>query len=98
MARQYLTYGKHPIIVLMQRNNMTRQDLCQALHISQNTLHSYLVDPNIMQLKMVYCLAGLFNVPIETLVYMLIRNKPNINKNDKWYLEDIKSKYKDIDI
>lgn len=98
MSREYITYAKHPIISLMKRNNLTRQDLCEGLHVTQKTLTGYLVDPSIMQLKQIYTLAGLVHTPIETLVYMLIRNKPSINKQDKWYLEDIKAKQKDVDM
>ncbi len=82
----------------MRRNNLTREDVCMGVGITQNTLKSYIDHPELMQLCKIVPLAGLFNVPVETLVYMFIRNKSFINKNDKWYLEDIKSKRIEDDI
>jgi hypothetical protein len=96
MSRRYITYGNHPIIVLMRRNELKRSDVCEALHVTEKTFSSYLKDPLLMHGRQYLLLSGLFNIPIEHLMFQLIRNRPNLLKADKWYLQDLKQKNKHL--
>ena len=82
----------------MKRNNLKRCDVCEALHVTEKTFSCYLKDPLMMNGRQYLLLSGLFNTPIEQFMFQLIRNRPNLLKADKWYLEDIKSKHKDVDV
>lgn len=46
-----------------------------------------------MRLEHIILLSGLFQLPVEELVYLLVRNKARINKEDKWYLEEVRNKH-----
>jgi len=80
----------------MKRNNLSREDVCVAINVTQKTLTSYINNLESIQLKTIIPLAGLFNIPVEQLVYMLVRNKPSLNKSDKWYIEEKRQAYKHI--
>lgn len=80
----------------MKRNNLKRSDVCQALHVTEKTFSGYLNDPLMMNGRQYMLLAGLFNIPIEHLMFQLIRNRPNLLKADKWYLQNIQQTNKHL--
>ena len=76
----------------MRRNNLSKETLRLSLHVSEPTLRGYIKDPLMMSIKQLVVLAGLFQLPVELLTYSIVRNRPTLKKEDKWYIEDMKQK------
>lgn len=88
----------NPIVWQCKKANITKDTLCKSLGISQVTLRSWIVNPNIMQLKHITIMSGLFGLSCEELVYILIRNKPQLKTDGSnhgvFYIDNIRSKHK----
>ena len=94
MAKHYVSIKNSPIIYNLKGLNLTKTDLCKHLNIGGQTLNDYIEKPSTMRLETITIMAGLFGMTVERLVYLLLRNKPTLNKRDKfgkWYLESIAS-------
>ncbi|MES3018167.1 MAG: hypothetical protein V4721_10320 [Bacteroidota bacterium] len=74
----------------MKRAGLVKSDLCRLCHVTEPTMMKWINDPSIIPLGKVIVMAGLFGIPAEELFYCLLRNKPQIPKSGKWYLEDIR--------
>ena len=74
------------------KNNISLFDISRKLHISIQTLLRYCDNYNTIPLEHIIIMSALFGIPIEELVYMLIRNRAKLDKPDKWYLENIRTK------
>lgn len=92
MAKHYVSDKNHPLVKAMQDSNLTKTDVCKALNVTRETLGRYMQDYRLMDLGQLLILSGLFGLPVEELVYVLVRNKPRLNKAGKWYLENIRNK------
>lgn len=81
-----------------KRLNLRLRDIYKALHISDKTLSIYIENPHTMQIKHLLVMAGLFGMSPEELLYLLLRNKPQVkgqdNKHGVYYLEDIRERNK----
>lgn len=97
MAKLYKPTKNTPILWQAAKVGLTKNELCRTLGVSLNTLNTWIVSPEIMQLKHIYVMAGLFGLSVEELVYILVRNKAQVKTkslNGKWYIESIRDKYK----
>ncbi len=89
MARNYKPTTNSPISYQIKRNNLVKSDICRLLNISMFTLNSYIAEPGQIRFKDMYKLAAVFNLGILEFIYCLERNKPQLKKDDKWYIEEI---------
>lgn len=98
MAKLYKNTTNNPVLFQCQKANLHKNDLCRTLGISLHTLNKWIDSPEIMQLKHITTLAGLFGLPVEEFVYMLIRNKTQLKtktcKDGVFYLESIRDRNK----
>lgn len=95
MGYRYKNDTKNPIIYQMNVRGLSKQNLCLVLSCSLNTLQTYIKKPSLMRFNDIILLSGMFGMPPEELVYILTRNKPLLSVNGKWYIEEIRDKYKD---
>ena len=91
MAKNYAPFKNSPISHQIKKNRLVKSDVCRLLNITQVTLNCYINEPQQIRLKDLYKLASIFNLGILEFVYLLERNKPQIKKDDKWYIETIVS-------
>lgn len=97
MAKYYKNNKLSPILWQASKAGIVKADLCKALGISLDTLNKWIKSPYMIQLKYIVVMAGLFGLSCEELVYMLLRNKPQMKTNShngKWYIETIRDKHK----
>jgi lambda repressor-like predicted transcriptional regulator len=98
VAKYFKNGNLSPILWQAHKAGITKGDLCRTLGISLNTLKTWLNNPSIMQLKHLYVMAGMFGISIEELVYIIARNKPQIETktcdHGKWYIESIRERNK----
>ncbi len=97
MAKLYKSTKHSPLLWQAQKAGIQKNELCKRLGISYHTLSKWIENPDIMQLKHITILAGLFGLQVEELVYMLLRNKPQMKTNSHngvFYIENIRDKYK----
>lgn len=89
----------NPILYQLSINNLKKSDLCRIIGVSAPTIQSWIDHPETMQLKHIISLAGLFQISVEELVYLMLRNKPKLknkkNKSGSWYIDAIREKHKD---
>jgi hypothetical protein len=94
-----------PIIYHMSKCNLSKADLCRLLDITYPTLSHWLGNIYAIPFGQLVKMSGLFGLPIEALVYCLVRSKPKvkgkkvINSNSRHgvsYLEEIRHKHKDL--
>lgn len=83
----------HPIVFQSNKNNLTPIDLCKILGITKNTLKAYIKNPGLIRFEHMMVMSGLFGLPVEELVYLILRNKPQLKRDDKWYLEELRNKH-----
>ena len=83
MAKHYKLTKQGTIIFQMTKNNLTKADLCRALNIGKGTLDGYIIDSDRLSLAQVRILSGLFGIHTERLVYLLTRNKPQVEARDR---------------
>lgn len=98
MSKYYVIEKNSPILFNMSRMQLGKADLVRHLSTTLPTLNSWIQRPGVMPLEKITLLAGLFGIPVEELVYCLLRNKPQINKKDKfgkWFLADIRERNKE---
>lgn len=95
MPKYYAGGAYHPILFNLKRCNLGKTDLCKAINVTDDTLKGWINNPFMIPMGKVVMMAGLFGVPAEELFYCLIRNKPQLPKSGKWYLEEIKLKLKE---
>lgn len=93
MAKNYVPTANSPIIFHLNKNKLSKSDLCRMLDCTKMTLNNYINDPSLIRLADLHIMAGMFGINVIELVYLLDRCKPQIKKDDKWYLEEIKNKY-----
>lgn len=86
----------HPIRHYLKKCNYSREDLSRALKCHVKTVHAYVDDPLLIRLKDLIVIAGLFGIPVEELVYLISRYRPQSNKDSKWYIQEIENKYKPV--
>lgn len=106
MAKYYDTERNSPIIYYSSKRHLSKTDLAKALGVSTVTMHSYIRNPYLIRLSELVALAGLLGLPIEELIYLLVRNKPRVDSSQnkdmknsaKWFLEDIRERNKDEEI
>ena len=102
MTKHYVNRDRNVIVFHMAKANLSRTDLCRALDITTNTLGQWIRDVSLIRLKDLITMSGLFGIPVEELVYLLIRAKPQINKRKaskklhKSYLFDIRERHEDV--
>ena len=102
MTKHYVNRDRNVIVFHMAKANLSRTDLCRALDITTNTLGQWIGDVSLIRLKDLITMSGLFGIPVEELVYLLIRAKPQINKQKaskkvhKKYLFDIRERSEDV--
>ena len=98
MAKYCLTGKYSPILWQMNKVNLTKQDISRIIHVELNTLNVYISNPLMIPLKHILTMSGLFGMSPEELVYILLRNKPQLigqdNKTGSWYIEDIRERNK----
>lgn len=92
MAKYYVSTTNNPIIFHLKRCKIGKTALCRILETTEPTLNVWIDNPLKMPLCKIISMAGLFGVPCEEFVYILLRNKPQLNKDGKWYLEEIRSR------
>ncbi len=95
MAHLYQSNERHPIIFQMNKAHLTKQDICKHLNIELNTLNAFIKRPGLIRLEYIIQLSGLFGLAPEELMYMIVRNKYSFTLKGKWYIEEIRYKYKD---
>ena len=95
MAKRWISQYKHPIIAQMIKCKLGKSDVTNALQVDRSTFDSWLANYLLIPLPKLLVLSGLFGLPIEELIYLLFRNKPSLSKEGKWYIEEIRDKYKD---
>lgn len=84
MGKQYIGKGNQTILYLLEKRNLTKTDLGRLLKVSPPTLHTYMNNPFIMRLEQLILVSGMFGMPVEQFIYLLIRNKEKIKlKSDK---------------
>ena len=83
MAKQYKITTQGTIIFQMTKNNLTKADLCRALNVTKGTLDGYIIDSDRLSLAHLRILSGLFGLHTERLVYLLTRNKPQVEGKDR---------------
>ncbi len=95
MAKRWISQYKHPIIAQMLKSKLGKSDVTNALQVDRSTFDSWLANFLLIPLPKLLVLAGLFGISIEELVYLLFRNKQTVSKEGKWYIEEIRDRYKD---
>ncbi len=91
MAILYNSKGNKAIMYYIKKVGCTKTEIAKLLDVSNATLHKYINNPYHMSFKQLMLLSGLFCCNIEELVYLMRKNKPQLKKDDKWYLDTIKS-------
>jgi hypothetical protein len=96
----YTPTGLSPILHYAKKNGYTKLSLCRLLGISRPTLERFIKYPYTLRLHELMLLGGLFGLPVEELVYIILRNKPQIKKRGVTakgvsYLEEIRNKHKE---
>jgi transcriptional regulator with XRE-family HTH domain len=100
MAILYRAKENNPIVFRGKKAGLSRTDIARALNVSNLTLREWIHNPYLIRFGDLLTLAGLFSMSVEELVYILVRNKPNVDarlskeKNGKWYIESIREKHK----
>ena len=100
MAILYRAKENNPIVFQGKKAGLSRTDIARALNVSNLTLREWINNPYLIRFGDLLTLAGLFGMSIEELVYILVRNKPNVDarlskqKEGKWYIESIREKHK----
>lgn len=96
MAKLYVSKKFNPILYNLERCKLTKNDLCKMLGISRLTLKAYIENPDKITLTQLYVMSGMFGISPESLIYLLIRNKPQVKESDKWYIETQIKKANDL--
>lgn len=78
---QYNSTVNTPLIRLLKRANLQITDICRLLEISQPTYRNWIKNPQHITVKHLISLSALFHIRPEVLLYLLIRNKPNLTKD-----------------
>ena len=89
MAKNYEPKAHNPILYYCKKHNLSQNDLCRHLNISKGTLKNRINNPMTMRLKDIHTIASFFGMNVLELIYLLERNKPQIKKEDKWYIENV---------
>ncbi len=89
MAKHYVSTLNNPITYYLDKNKLTKSDLCKMLGITRITLNKWIESPRNITLSDILLMAGLFNVAPEQLFYLLVRNKPKIKKDHIRYLDSV---------
>ena len=93
---------KHsPILHYAKKNGYTKLSLCRLLHCARPTLERYIKYPYTLRVHELMLLSGIFGLPVEEFLYILLRNKPQIKRKGiksvgSSYLEEIRHKHKDL--
>lgn len=74
---------------MMHDANLGIEPLALALRISRSHLIECVNDPYLFKLDELIRLASILSIDPSVLVYLIIRNKRRLDKNDKWYLEEL---------
>lgn len=82
-----------PILFNADKLGLSIRDLAKSIGVSVKTFNQYLNDPLLMRARDYSILAGLLGIPMDALIYLSVRKKPQLSKEDKWYLDGIKGKY-----
>jgi transcriptional regulator with XRE-family HTH domain len=77
-----------------KKNNTSLFEISRQLHISIQTLLRYCDNYNNIPLQHIILMSALFGMPVEELVYMLMRNRAKLDAPDYWYLDNIRAKNK----
>ena len=97
---RYTSDKHHPILFHARKKNITKTDLRRLCGVSRETFETWLGETPLIRLRELILISGVLGMPIEELVYILVRNKPNVDarlskeKNGKWYIESIREKHK----
>lgn len=92
MSKYYVSKKRHPILFNMSRCRLSQTDICRALSIGDIRYRQWINDPLLIPGRDLALLAGLFGLPAEELYYNVLHNSAKIDKDGKWYLEDIRVK------
>ena len=95
MAKYYVSKRLNPILYHANKLGYSKQDLCNHLHCEGKTLDGWIVNPSNMLFKHIILFSGLFGLLPEEFVHLLLRNKANVSKPGKWFLEDIRERNKE---
>lgn len=95
MPKRWKGTKNNPLMFQMEKAHLSKSDIVQVLRCELNTLNKHLDNPSLIPLGRIITLAGLFGMSTEELVYLLLRNKQQVSINCKWYIEEIRDKYKD---
>ena len=98
MAKYYKVSRNSPILYHLSKMNLRKSDLIKHLNSTEPTVNSWIQRPLLIPLEKLVCMAGLFGIPVEELVYCLLRYKPTLSRKDKfgkWYIEDIRERNKE---
>jgi len=97
LAKYFKNDNLSPLLWQAKKVSLTKGDLCRACHVEVNTLNKWIKNPEGIQLRHLITLSGLFGIPVEELVYIIVRNKPQVKTNSAngvYYIELIRDKYK----
>lgn len=90
MTKYYVSKVNNPIVHQAKRIGISQKTILRALNITDFTYTKYLTNPFIIPLGHLMILSSLFNLTIHEFIHLLIIDKPQLKKDDKWYLESIK--------
>lgn len=90
MSKYYVSTKFNPILFNINKHKLSKIAVVKMLGTTKDTFDSWIENPFNMRLEHIVKLAGLFNMTAEELIYLLIRNKPQLTQKDRWYLESIK--------
>lgn len=94
MAKRYQSNERHPIIKLMLKADLGKQNICKALNLDRTSFDTYLNRPLMFRLEHLVMMAGLFGISTEEIVYRVLRNNNKVNATSKWYIEEIRERNK----
>lgn len=81
------TYNYHPFVRYSVAHNISIMGLCKLLGLSTKTFYKWIVSPSIIPLGKLYKLAGICEISIHEIIYLLEKNNGKMQDSDSWYLE-----------
>ncbi len=83
------THEYNPIKYYLKKRGYSRQNMADMLGCSLITAESYIKDPGLIRFRDIVILCGMFGLQVEQLSHVLARQKPSVNKQVKWNVEQI---------
>jgi DNA-binding XRE family transcriptional regulator len=86
MAFQRERNGNRVFHFYQKRANYSNEQMAKILNITTKTFKTWQMNPQIIRLKDLFHVCGIFGITVEEFVYVYSRNLSIIPERGKWYL------------